>query len=136
MALVRPVEAPVDQVVGVVAVGDRLVAASGTVRVPAVMALGRVGVPLGVRVRDRDRVLVDVIFVRVVQMALVEEVDVALVPYRRVPARLPVEVIVALVRPMFVLRHAFHGRREPGKPTASPLMDYTIRATLGHRGSG
>jgi hypothetical protein len=96
---VRVVQVPIDQVVGVVAVRDGLVTASGSVPVvgtvaPAIVvggAVRRVG-----RI-DGELVLVDVLFVRMVQVPVVEVVGVALVPHRRVPAARPVLVRVRLV---------------------------------------
>ncbi len=52
---------------------------------------------VGELVIDRQRVLVYVITVRLVQMAIVNEVDVAFVDDRRVAAAGPVDVIVIFV---------------------------------------
>lgn len=67
------VQMTLDQVVGVLAMRDRLVAAAGSMRVlrlvPAAVVLRRA--VRRVRVADLDRVLVHVIAMRVVQMPVV-----------------------------------------------------------------
>jgi hypothetical protein len=78
----------VDQIVDVIAVRHRLVPASRTVHVPAVVSaaavLGRAPVRIGGRYLDR--VLVHVIGVHMVQMAVVEIVDVIAVANSGMPA--------------------------------------------------
>lgn len=92
---VRVVQVPIDEVVDVVAVRDRLVTATGTVdvfgRVPGARA---VAAALRVRGIHRDHVLVDVIAVRVVQVPVVDEVDVALVDHGQMAAAGAVDVTV------------------------------------------
>jgi hypothetical protein len=102
---VRVVQVTTDDVVGVIAVPDRLVPASGAVRVvlrvrPAVVRR-RAGV--GVLPADVERVLVDVVSVDVVHAPVVEVVLVASVLDRLVTAARAVLVRVILVN--FVLAH-------------------------------
>jgi hypothetical protein len=85
---VRVVQVAFDEIVGVVAVRDGVVAAVRAVAVARLMPLTAV---LGcARVRmarvDGDVVLVDVPLVRVVEMAVVQVVDVPFVQHCRVPA--------------------------------------------------
>ena len=72
MVAVRVVQVAVDQVVDVVTVRDGFVAATGAMDVAGLVAaafvLGRAAV--GVGGRDRDHVLVDVVAMRMVQVAL------------------------------------------------------------------
>ncbi len=71
------VQATLDQIIGVLAVWYRLVAAAGAVDVlPAAVAMVAA---LGALIIDRDRVLVAVIAMRLMQVTAVDEVDVAVV---------------------------------------------------------
>jgi hypothetical protein len=85
---VRMMQVTVDQVVDVVAVRHRLVAATWTVAMVRVMAgaamVGRaaVGVPLA----HGDDMLVDVVLVRMMQVAVMEIVDVAIMAHREMAA--------------------------------------------------
>ena len=76
MPIVRMVQTAVDQIVGMVAVRDGLVTATGTMNVGA-------GLPIGAAIRvlgaDCDHVLVDVIAMRVMQVAVVQVIDVSIV---------------------------------------------------------
>jgi hypothetical protein len=93
---VRIVEMPRDEKIDVVTVRHAFVAAARVVLVVArvagtvVAAVARGGI-LGAR---RDRVFVDMTFVRMVQMPIVHVVGVAFVPDTRVPAALSVRVLV------------------------------------------
>jgi hypothetical protein len=83
MIAVGMMQVPLDQKVDVVAMRDGLVPAAGAVLVAALdvrRAAGRI------RRADRDRMLVDVIAVHVMQVAVVQIVDMTLVADRRVPA--------------------------------------------------
>lgn len=82
---VGPVHPPVDQIIDVIPVGHGLVSAAGTVGMRRV-AGGGFGVLAGVRLIDRDHVLVHVLLVRVVQMAVVQVVEVIVVANRGVAA--------------------------------------------------
>ena len=94
--LVRVVEASVDEVVGVLAVRHGLVAAVRAVEVLTAIVLA-VAVVRELLI-DRKRVLIDVVAVRLVQMAVVNEVDVTFVDDRRVAAAGAVDVVVIFVR--------------------------------------
>ena len=83
MVSVGPMEPSGDQVIDVIAMRNRLVSAFGAVGVDGV-AVDRIGVVARMLLIDRDRVLVNVLLVRVVQMAVVEVVDVIAVADGRV----------------------------------------------------
>ena len=94
--LVRVMESPVDEVIGVLAVRHGLVAAVSAVDVLTAVVLAVADVrELFV---NRQRVLIDVIAVRLVEMAIVDEVDVPVVDDRRVTAAGAVDVIMIFVR--------------------------------------
>lgn len=100
------VEVTFDDVVGVVAVRDRVMTACRAVDVVFLVARARV---LGRAVRrirrsDRDGVVVHVVAVHVVQVAVVEEILVAVVLDLLVAAVWSVLVVVAFVR-LVVVRH-------------------------------
>ena len=97
--LVRVVEASVDEVIGVLAVRHSLVAAVRAVHVLTAIMLA-VAVVRELLV-DRQRVLINVIAVRLVQVAVVDEVDVAIVDDRRMAAAGAVDVVVIFVRVPF-----------------------------------
>jgi len=97
--LVRVVEASVDEVVGVLAVRYRLVAAVRAMHVLAAIVLAVAVV--GELVIDRQRVLINVVAVRLVQVAVVNEVDVAIVDDRRVATAWAMDVVVIFVRVPF-----------------------------------
>lgn len=99
VATVRMVEMPLHQVVDMVAVRDGFVTAAGTMQVPCVVTTARVRgrTVRGIRTTHRERVLVHVPVVRVVEMTVVEVVDVAVVLDGGVSARRAVDVIVLRV---------------------------------------
>ena len=105
----RVVQVPVDDVVGVVAVSDRVVPARRTVDVILVVGAGAVRrrACRGIRSADDERVLVDVARVRVVQVPVVEEILMAVVLDGLVAATGPVLVVVAFVR--LVIGHGVLG---------------------------
>ena len=94
--LVRVVEAALDEVVGVLAVRNRLVAAVGTVNVLAAVMRAVAGVRE--LLVNGKRMLVYVITVGLVQVAVMDEVNVAVVDDRRVAAAWAVDVVVIFVR--------------------------------------
>ncbi len=96
VTVVRVVEAAIDEVVGVLAVRNGLVAAVRSVNM--LTAVVRLIAGVGELVIDRQRVLINVITVRLVQVAIVNEVDVAFVDDRRVAAAGAVDVVVIFVR--------------------------------------
>jgi hypothetical protein len=95
-------EMTIDQVVGVVPMGNGVVAAAGPVpvrrRVRPARVAGRTAV--GVFRADRDRVLVEVVAMRVVQVTVVQIVAMAVVFDGLVATPLPVFVVVSLVNAM------------------------------------
>jgi hypothetical protein len=93
----------------VITVRNRLVPALVAVRV---IALGGGGVPAGMRLIDRDHVLVDVVLVRVMQVPVVHVVDVIVVAHGGVPA----------VRSMLVSVCAFMDRM-----SHTPTLDRRLR---------
>jgi hypothetical protein len=105
VAIVGVMEVAGDEVVGVVAVGDRLVAAAGAVDVAGFVAGAGVGLAaLGVGGADFDGALVHVPIVGVVEVAVVEVVDVIAVADSGVAAARAVNVIVSRVYRMFHFR--------------------------------
>ena len=99
MIRVRVVEASIDEVIGVLTVRHGLVAAAFSMHVLTAIVLAVAVV--GELVIDRQRVLINVIAVRLVQVAVVNEVDVAIVDDRRVAAAGAVDVVVIFVRVPF-----------------------------------
>jgi hypothetical protein len=84
---VRVVQLAIHQVVHVVAVGDRLVAAAGSVPVLLIVAVAEAGgAAIRIRGAHLDAVLVDVVAVRVVETAVMQVVGVAIVADCRVAA--------------------------------------------------
>ena len=83
MIAVRMVQPAVDEIVDMVAMLDLFMSAVWTVRMCAV-DLRRA--TRGICVTDRDDMFVDVILVHVVEMAIVQIIDVAVMPNRGVPA--------------------------------------------------
>jgi hypothetical protein len=101
---VRMMEVPVHQIVDMVAMGDRIVPAAGTVLVGALYlrsAAGRIG---GI---DTDDMLVHVIAVHVVHMAVMQIVNVAVMADRGVAA---VRAVLMGVVQMVLLVASGHGR--------------------------
>ncbi len=99
------VEMTVHEVTGVIAVGNRFVAASGSVDVTRVLAGTGVVRRASVRidVRNLDSVLFDLSTIDVMETAVVEIVDVVLMTYGGVSATLPVLMFVVSVQ---VFRHS------------------------------
>jgi hypothetical protein len=103
---VRVMQVAIDQIVDVVAVGDRLMAAAGTV-----LVIGRVSAALvlvatvGIAVAHLDRVLVDVDLVRMVQVAVVQIVDVIAVAHGDMTAVRAMAVFVIAVVGLVALGH-------------------------------
>jgi len=106
---VRMMQMTVHQIVDMVTVRHRFVAAAGPMHMTGAMAgtvmLRRAAVRVGGA--DGDHVLVDMVAMHVVQMAVVQEIDVAFVPHRGMTALRAVLVVV-----MGVLGAAGH-RRSP-----------------------
>ncbi len=92
---VRVVQRAADGEIGMVAVGDRLVAAACPVRFAALHR----GAGAGPNAVHLEPVLVGMPFVRGVEMAVVEVVGVVAVPDRAMSAAWAVTVLVAVVGP-------------------------------------
>lgn len=84
VAVVRVVQATVDEIVDVIAVWNGLVAAAGAMDVTGANGVRRAAHRVGGV--DRNRVLVDVITVHVMQMTVMQIIDVALMAHSRVSA--------------------------------------------------
>lgn len=97
----------IDQIVDMISVGHRLVTAIRSMAVsrvmPAAAMLGRTAIR--VCRTDLDDVLIDVIVVRVMQMAVVQVVDVTVVPDCDVAAALAMDVRMIGVNGMIVCGH-------------------------------
>lgn len=91
----RVMQVAIHQIVDMIAVGNRLMAAPGTVNMVGVMPPTLVGRRTAIRIgiTDLDHMLVDMILVRMMQMPIVKVVDMAVVLDSR----------VAAARAMFVL---------------------------------
>ncbi len=91
---VRMMQVAVHEVIDMVAVRDRLVAAAGAVDVRGVVAGARRGVAVGILRTDLDDVLIDVPVVRMMQMPVVQVINVPVVLHRGVAAASAVRVVV------------------------------------------
>ncbi len=100
VAVVLMVQMAVHEIVHVVPVRDRLVAAARSVHVIGRVARARMSRPaaVGVLLVDRQDVVVQVVAVRMVQVPVVEEVDVSLVDDGHVAAARSVDVLVLVRR--------------------------------------
>jgi hypothetical protein len=107
-----------DQIVDVIAVGNRLMSAARRVRMVLQVARAAMGRRARRRIRgvDLESALVDVSVVAVVEMAIVQVVDVISVADRDVAAARTVDVIVVRVR---VVAHALLPFFGPGRTTAA-----------------
>jgi hypothetical protein len=85
---VRVMQVAVDQIVGVVAVRHRFVAAAGAVPMVCVMAAAAMirGAAVGIARADGDDMLVDMAVVRVMKVAVMQVIDVAVVAHGDVAA--------------------------------------------------
>ncbi|WP_290783870.1 hypothetical protein [Halomonas sp.] len=74
-------EVAIHQVIDVITVGDRLMATPGAVDMVGVMALTLMlrGAAVRIGITDADHVFVDMVLVRVMKMAVMQIVDVAIV---------------------------------------------------------
>lgn len=106
VSAVGVMEVAIDEVVRVIAVGDRIVPAARPVHVRGIVCLAVVirGARRWVFGADREGVVVDVISVSVMQMAVVQEVLVTVVLDGLVTAVRAVRVVV--IRVLLVLTHA------------------------------
>jgi hypothetical protein len=106
---VRMVEMAGDAIVHVVAVRHRLVATVGAVLMACLMPTAAMvrGAAVGILVRDLDHMLVDVTFVRVVEVAVVQIVDMVAVMHRSVSAARSVLMGMVGMGPCRTSRHRF-----------------------------
>jgi hypothetical protein len=95
MIAMRMVQAPVDQIIHVVAMGDSLMAAARAMPMRRIMSTGAMlrRAAIGIRCRDFDDMLIDSAIMNVMQMAVVEIVDMAPMRNRDVTAARPMDVI-------------------------------------------
>jgi hypothetical protein len=121
---VRVVQSTANEVVGVLAVRDRLVPAVGTVLMGRVVARRGLGVVVRVLGVDRDGMLVDVVSVGMVEMPVVQVIDVTAVAYGGVAAVGAMDVVVPGVD--VVLAHDGKIR-----PAAEPAKAVHTRIVLG-----
>jgi hypothetical protein len=120
---VRVMEVAVDDVVGVVTVRDGVVTARRAVDV--VLLVARAGAVLrsaagGVLSVDRERVLVDVVAVCMMEMTVVQEVLVPVVLDLLVAAVSAVLMVVSFVR--LVIRHGRSPARRPSRWSLASLV--------------
>ena len=96
VAVVHVVEMAVDEVVDMVSVRDRLVAAAGAVHMVRLVAAARVLARAAVRVRgvDVDDMVIDVVAMGVMQVSVVEVVEVPVVHHGPMSASGSVDVRV------------------------------------------
>ena len=104
---VRMVEMAVHQIVDMVAMGHRLMAAARSVPVLTVMAaaimIGRA--PFGVAPADIDRVFVDMPLMGMMEVSVVQVVDMIAMLDGDMPAIRPVGMRMVLMDPMVVVGH-------------------------------
>ena len=91
---VRMMQVAVHEIIDVIAVRDRFVAATGAVDMRGVVAGAGRGVAVGIRGADFDDVLIDMPRVRMMQMPVVQVIDVPVVLHRSVAAVGAVLVVV------------------------------------------
>jgi len=109
----RMTEVAADAVVDVVAVRDRLVAAAGAMDMAGLVTTAAMvrSAAVGVVSRDVDHVLVDMILMRMVEVTIVQEVDVAAVAHGGVAA-----TRTMLVSMVGVVRCGAGGHRKSSLP--------------------
>ena len=103
MTAVWMVQVGIHEVIDMVVVRYRFMAAIGAVNVSGLVTRGRRSAAVGVSGADFDNVLIDVIAVRVMQMPVVQVIDMPVVFHSRVTAAGAVMMIV--MRMNFVLAH-------------------------------
>jgi len=94
MVAMGMVQVPIHQIVDVVAVRHRLVTATGAVLMPWLVPFAAVlrRAAIGILRRHFDRVLVDMVAVRMVQVPIVQKIDVVAMADGRMPTAGPVLV--------------------------------------------
>jgi hypothetical protein len=112
VVVVRVMQAPVDEIVDVVSVRHGLVTAVRSVDVAGLVTIGRLGVIGLVGCVDGDHVLIDMVLVRMMQVAVVQVVGVTVMVDGGVAAVRSVNVIVAGVGGVLVRAHGATVRRQ------------------------
>lgn len=103
MTFVRVMQASVDEIVNMLAMGNRLVSATRSMRVAG--AANFWGATHRIHFTNRYDMLINVIVMHMVQVAVMEIVDVTAVPNGRVPAARAVSMIVIGVLICGAVRH-------------------------------
>jgi len=121
----REVQTAIDKVANMIAVRDGFMATAGAVNVTFFVTLAPVFwcAPYGVRVADLDDVLIDVIFVHVVKVAVMQIVHMSVVPDGDMATPRPVLMVVSRVMGVGTFRHGYLRVSAPG--------DYRLPAILG-----
>jgi hypothetical protein len=129
MVAVRVMQVAVDEVVDMIAMWHRRVAAARSMPVAALVAAAIVAgcAPLGISGRHLDHMLVVVIAMRIVQMAVMEIVDVVAMPDRDMAAARPVAVRVVVMNR--VLGHACLLRKKSLGVSPACTTAFSIKVT-------
>lgn len=114
---VRMMQVAVHEVIDVVAVRDRFVAAAGAVDMRGVVAGAGRGVAIGIRSADLDDVFIDVPGVRVMQMPVVQVIDVPVVLHCDVAA--VGAVLMVVIGMDFAVAHNGGGLKLADRPTGA-----------------
>lgn len=119
MAIVHMVQVAIDQIIDMIAVWHRFMAAAG----PMHMAAGlRAGAAIGIGRRYRDHMFIDMIAMRVMQVAIMQIINMAFVVHGRVAAARPMHMGMAGVGVVTAHRCSPSGRvARPPWPDALPL---------------
>lgn len=103
--VVRMMQTPIDEIVGVACVRDRLVPAIRAVTMLAGVTTGPLGTTVGVARTDGDDVLIDMILMGMMQVPVVQVIGVAVMHDRRMPAPRTVNVVMRFVNVVIVMAH-------------------------------
>lgn len=124
MVAVRVMEVTGNAVVDVIAVRNCLVAATGAVDMAGLMTAATVvrGAAVGVVAGDVDHMLVDMIFMRIVEVTVMQVIDVAAVTHGRVATTRPV-----LVRMVGMVRSGTGGHGISSFPCPRSIRDTAVR---------
>lgn len=133
---VRMMKVTTDQVIDMIPMGNRLMLATGTMNMPVIVR-GRVVNHAAVRVRcaHRDSVFFDdSVFALMMKMAVVEIIDVSVVPDRGVAAVFTVLVIV--IRMGFAIMFTHNTKTNSFSPGESNNSGWPVRHRLQRRTTG
>lgn len=103
--VVRTVQTPIDEIVGVACVRDRIVPTIRAVTMLAGVTAGRLGMTIGVARTDGDDVLIDMSLMGMMQVPVVQVIGVAVMHDRRMPAPRTVNVVMRFVNVVIVMAH-------------------------------